>query len=71
MFCLMRGSNCTSSICVGIYMCSMSQGWRGWFLSLIICRYGDIDGGVGILVILSGNAYWWWIKVRRPPLAGL
>ena len=57
-----------SSMCVGIYMCMISQGISGWLFILIICRYGEIFTGVEILVIFPGNAYFLWISVCRPPL---
>jgi hypothetical protein len=41
---------------------------RGWFVILIICRYGEISLVVRILVIFPGNAYFWCIKVSRLPL---
>ena len=46
-----------SSRCVGIYMCMISQGVSGWLFIFIICRYGEMFAGVGILVIFPGNAY--------------
>ena len=46
-----------SSMCVGIYMCMISQGSCGWLFILIICRYGEMLAGVGILVTFPGNAY--------------
>ena len=46
-----------SSKCVGIYMCMISHGVSGWLFILIICRYGEIFAGVGILVTFPGNAY--------------
>ena len=55
----------------GIYMWIISQGCRGAFFICIICRYGDISAGVGILVMLPGYAYLLFMSVRRPPLAGL
>ena len=61
----MRRMSCK---CVGIYMCMISQGMSGWLFILIICRYGEIFTGVGILVIFPGNAYFLWISVSRPPL---
>ena len=60
-----------SSGCVGIYMCMSSQGLNGWLLIFIICRYGEISAGVGILVIFPGNAYLLWISVSKPPLPGV
>ena len=36
-----------------------------------ICRYGDIAAGVGIFVMLPGYAYFLFMSVRRPPLAGV
>ena len=37
----------------------------------IICKYGDIAVGVGILVMLPGYAYSLFMSVRSPPLAGI
>jgi hypothetical protein len=41
---------------------------RGWFAILILCRNGEISLVVGILVIFPRNAYFWYIRVSRPPL---
>jgi hypothetical protein len=41
---------------------------RGWFVILMICRYGEIFVVVGILVMFHGNAYCWCIRVSRPLL---
>ena len=60
-----------SSMCVGMYMCIISQGISGWLFIFIICRYGEILTGVGILVIIPGNANLLWISVSRPPLPGV
>ena len=60
-----------SSKCVGIYMCMISQGICGWFFIFIICRYGEMFAGVGILVTFPRNAYLLWISVSRPPLPGV
>ncbi len=62
---------CMSSWCVGIYMCMISQGISGWLFILIICKYGEIFAGVGILVIFPGNAYFLCISVSRPPRPGV
>ena len=45
-----------SSLCVGIYICIINHDCKGWFFIVIICRYGEISAGVGILVILPGYA---------------
>ena len=37
----------------------------------MICRYGDIFIEDGIFVILPGNAYFSFISVNNPPLAGV
>ena len=65
------GMRYTFSRCVDIYMCMISQGISGWLFNLIICRYGEIFTGVGILVIFLGNAYFLLINVSRPPLPGV
>ena len=52
-------------------MCIINHGCRGWLFISIICKYGDISTGVGILVMLPGYAYDLFISVRRPPLAGV
>ena len=62
---------CVSSKCIGIYMCMISQGISGWLFILMICRYGEIFVGVGILVTFPGNAYFAWINVSRPPRPGV
>ena len=52
-------------------MCIISHGCKGWFFISMICRYGDIAAGVGILMMLPGNAYVLFMSVRSPPLAGV
>ena len=52
-------------------MCKISHGCSGVFCICIICRYGEISVGVGILVMLPGYAYLLFIRVRSPPLAGV
>ncbi len=52
-------------------MCMISQGISGWLFILIICKYGEIFAGVGILVIFPGNAYFLCISVSRPPRPGV
>jgi hypothetical protein len=41
------------------------------FCICIICKYGEISAGVGILMIFLGYAYLLFIRVRSPPLAGV
>ena len=65
------GMRHVSSKCVGIYICRISQGVRGWLFIFIICRYGEMLAGVGILLTFPGNAYLLWINVSRPPLPGV
>ena len=60
-----------SSGCVGIYICIISQGISGWLFIFIICRYGEILDGVGILETFPGNAYLLWMSVSKPPLPGV
>ena len=55
----------------GIYMCRISHGCRGVFRICIICKYGEISVGVGILVMFPRYAYLLFIRVRSPPLAGV
>ena len=55
----------------GIYMCRISHGCSGAFCICMICRYGEILAGVGILVIFPGYAYLLFIRVRSLPLAGV
>jgi hypothetical protein len=62
------GIRLTSSLWIGIYRCIRKNAGRGWFVILMICRYGEIFVVVGILVIFPGNAYCWCIKVSKPPL---
>ena len=71
IFCWIIGIESMSSVCEGIYMCIINQGWRGWLFISNICKYGDILAGVGILVMFPGCAYVLFISVRRPPLAGV
>ena len=56
-----------SSKWVGIYIWIISHGVSGWLFIIMICRYGEILAGVGILVTFPGNAYLLWISVSRPP----
>ena len=37
----------------------------------IICKYGEMFAGDGIFVMFPENAYFWFISVSRPPLAGV
>ena len=62
---------CMSFTWDGIYICRISHGRRGVFCICIICKYGEISAGVGILVIFPGYAYLLFIRVRSPPLAGV
>ena len=54
-----------------MYMCIISHGCKGLLLIFIICKYGEISAGVGILVRLPGYAYFLFTSVSRPPLAGV
>ena len=38
---------------------------------MIICKYGEISAGVGILVMFPGYAYFLSMRVSRPPLVGV
>ena len=38
-----------SSTCDGMYICIISHDCSGWFFISIICKYGEISVGVGIL----------------------
>ena len=60
-----------SSMCVGMYMCIISQGCNGWFCIVIICKYGEISARVGILVIFPEYVYFLFMSVSRPPLVGV
>ena len=71
MVCFIIGMSLMSSTCVGIYMCIISHGCRGWFLIVIICKYGEISAGVGILVMFPGYAYSLFMSVSSPPLVGV
>ena len=48
---------CVSSKCVGIYMYIISHGGSGWSFIFIICRYGEMFVGLGILVTFTGKTY--------------
>ena len=52
-------------------MCRINHGCRGVFSICIICKYGEISAGVGILLIFLGYAYLLFIRVKSPPLAGV
>ena len=54
---LRKGMRWVSSMCVGIYMCMINHGRSGWLFIFIICKYGDMFAGVGILVTFPVNAY--------------
>ena len=43
--------------CDGMYICINSHGWSGLFFMWMICRYGDMLAGEGILVMFPWNAY--------------
>ena len=64
----MLGMSCKSSMCVGIDMCMISHGCKGWLFIRFSWRYGEILAGMGILVILPGNAYLLCIRVSSPTL---
>jgi hypothetical protein len=49
------GMRVMSSMWVGMYRCSKKYVGRGWFVILIICRYGDMLVVVGILEIFPRN----------------
>jgi hypothetical protein len=49
------GMRIMSSMCVGIYRCIRKYVDSGWFMILIICRYGEMFVVRGILVIFHGN----------------
>ena len=68
---LRKGMRWVSSMCVGIYMCMINHGRSGWLFIFIICKYGDMFAGVGILVTFPVNAYFLWMSVSRPPLPGV
>ena len=57
-----------SSISVGMYRCIRKYGVSRRLVIFIICKYGEISLVVGILVILPRNAYFWCIRLNRPPL---
>lgn len=67
----MLGMRWISSRCVGMYMWMISQGSSGWLFIRIICRYGEMFDGVGILVMLPGKAYLLCMSVSSPPLPGV
>jgi hypothetical protein len=62
------GMRVMSSMWVGMYRCIRKNVERGWFLILMIYRYEEILVVVGILVTFPRNAYFWCIRIRRPPL---
>ena len=37
----------------------------------MICRYGEIEAGVGILCMFPGQAYVLWMSISRPPQEGV
>jgi hypothetical protein len=49
------GIRLMSSLWVGIYKYIRKYVESRWFVSLIICRYGEMLAVVGILVIFPGN----------------
>jgi hypothetical protein len=61
------GIRVMSSMWVGMYRCIRECMVRGWFVILIICRYGDMSLVVGILEIFPGNVWFWCIRVSRLP----
>jgi hypothetical protein len=50
------GIRLMSSLWVGMYRCIKKYVERGWFVILIICRYGEMLAVVEILVMFPGNA---------------
>ena len=57
MFCCMIGISPMSSLCDGMYKCRIGHDCSGWFFTCMICKYGDMFVGEGILVMFLGNAY--------------
>ena len=37
----------------------------------MICKYGEMFTRDGIYVMFSGNAYFWFITISKPLLAGV
>lgn len=52
-----------------MYIFIRSMGVIGLFLIMMVCRYGDMALGDGILVMFSLVCMVFGIKVRTPPLA--
>ena len=69
--CCIIGINLKSSMCEGMYRCIINHDCIGWFFMCMICRYGEMFVGVGIFVMFPRNAYFLFISVSRPPLAGV
>ena len=44
-------------VCGHIYMCMINHGMSGWLFIFIICKYGEMFVGVGILVTFPAAAY--------------
>ena len=65
---LSNGIKHVSSKYVGMYMCTICHDNDGWLFIFIICKYGEMFAGVGILVTFPRNAYLLCMSVSRPPL---
>ena len=71
MVCCMTGISFISSIWKGMYRCITNHGCSGWFFICMICKYGEMFAGDGILLMFPGKVYFWLMSVSRPPLAGV
>ena len=67
----MTGINLISSIWEGMYRCIINHSCNGWFFICMICKYGEMFVGDGILLMFPGKVYFWLMSVSRPPLAGV
>ena len=54
---------------MGIYIFMRSMGVIGLFLIMMVCKYGDMALGDGILVMFSLVCMVFGIMIRTPPLA--
>ena len=55
----MTGISLISSMWEGMYRCITNHGCSGWFFICMICKYGEMFAGDGILLMFPGKVYFW------------
>ena len=58
--------NLISSICEGIYKCSIRHDCSGLFLICMTCTYGEMFPAHDSSVLFQGHAYLWFCTTNKP-----